>query len=377
MTEPIPVQSYEFRKLIMDALNNPYDLEFESPADGKISIAFLTSFADKKDIQTNFLAPLGRVAKEKENYTWEDILPLISEQGRKSRESLDEAVNDLLDGYTLVHLAGNNFIYTFNTHERTKREPTPPLIERTIRGPKLSLMEDIRQNILLIRERIKNRRLKIDGTKIGARSRTKVAVLYLQDVANPLVVKKVHERLAKINTDGIVGGGYIEQYISDNPLSLFPLTQSTERPDKLTAALLEGRVVILVDGSSDAIIVPVTVNELYQSSEDYYFSFGFGVFLRIFRIIGNMIAVLLPGIYVALFAVNAGSLPIRLALTVSGGRIGVAFPLVFNLSAQYQTAKAAYPGIIGGNYFLVEFLFRNSWSNRGIRRRVNTKVQLV
>lgn len=199
----------------------------------------------------------------------------------------------------------------------------------------------------------------------------------MQDVANPLVVKKVHERLAKISTDGIVGGGYIEQYISDNPLSLFPLTQSTERPDKLTAALLEGRVVILIDGSSDAIIVPVTVNELYQSSEDYYFSFGFGVFLRIFRIIGNMIAVLLPGIYVALFAVNAGSLPIRLALTVSGGRIGVAFPLVFNLSAQYQTAKAAYPGIIGGNYFLVEFLFRNSWSNRGIRRRVNTKVQLV
>ena len=329
--KPIPVQSIEFRKLIADALNNPYDLEFESPADGKVSIAFLASFANKKDIQTNFLAPLGRLLLEKNNYTWADILPLISEQGRKIRVSIDEAVNDLLDGHTLVHLAGKNFIYTFNTHERVKREPTPPLIERTIRGPKISLLEDIKENIQLIRERIKNRQLHIDGMKIGARSQTKVAVIYLQDVANPLAVKKAHERLGKIKIDGIVDSGYIEEYISDNPLSLFPLTQSTERPDKLIAAVLEGRIVILVDGSSNGIIVPVTVNELYQSSEDYYFPFWFGVFLRVFRIIGNIIAVLLPGVYVSLFAVNASSLPIRMALTVSGGRIGVALPLVVEL----------------------------------------------
>ncbi|HBR34534.1 MAG TPA: spore germination protein [Firmicutes bacterium] len=331
MTEPIPSQSLEFRRLIEDALNDPYDLEFESPVDGKISIAFLTSFANKKDIQANFLAPLGRLLAEKRNYTWKDILPVISEQGRKIRESLDEAVNDLLEGYTLVHLAGSHFIYTFDTHERVKREPTAPLIERTIHGPKLSLLEDIKQNILLIRERIKNRQLKIEGIKIGARSRTKVAAIYLQDVASPLVVQKVHERLGKISIDGIVDSGYIEQYISDNPLSLFPLTQSTERPDKLIAAVLEGRIVILVDGSSNGIIVPVTVNELYQSSEDYYFPFWFGVFLRAFRIIGNVIAVLLPSVYVALFAVNASLLPIRMALTVSGGRIGVAFPLVVEL----------------------------------------------
>jgi hypothetical protein len=222
-------------------------------------------------------------------------------------------------------------VYSFDTHKEVKRQPSEPLVERTIRGPKVSLLEVIDENILMIRRIIKNNHLRIDGMNIGERTQTRVAVLYLDDVADPGIVAEVHRRLSAIQIDGIIDSGYIEQLITDNRFSVFPLTQSTERPDKVIAAVLEGRIGILVDGSSNSIIVPVTVNELYQSPEDYYFAFWFGAFLRVFRILGNNIAVALPGLYIALVGVNPELLPIKFALTISGSRMGVAFPILIEL----------------------------------------------
>jgi hypothetical protein len=246
---------------------------------------------------------------------------------------MNEVINDLLNGFTLVHLSGSNVVYSFDTHKEVKRQPSEPLVERTIRGPKISLLEVIDENILMVRRSIKNDHLRVDGMNLGERTQTRVAVLYLDDVADPDIVAEVHQRLFAIKIDGIVDSGYVEQLISDNRYSVFPLTQSTERPDKVVAAVLEGRIAILVDGSSNGIIVPVTVNELYQSPEDYYFAFWFGSFLRFFRIIGNNIAVALPGLYIALVGVNPELLPIKFALTVAGSRMGVAVPILIELLA--------------------------------------------
>jgi hypothetical protein len=329
--QPIPLHGNEFKQLTATILNNPIDLGFESPVPGKITITFLTSFTNKNDIQIHFLAPIGQLLQTKPYCNWETILPVISEEGRVARESIDEVADDLLNGFAAIHLEGSNLVYSFDAHQVVKQPPQAPLIERTIRGPKISLLEDINQNILLIRKQIRNCRLKVDGVRIGSRSQTKIAIVYLQDVANSQIVAEVHRRLNRIEVDGIADSGYIEQFISDNHWSIFPLTQSTERPDKLVAGILEGRVVIIVDGSSSAIIVPVTVNELYQSPEDYYFPFWFGVFLRIFRILGNNLAVTLPGLYIAMLGVNPALLPIKFTLTAAGGRIGVAIPLVIEL----------------------------------------------
>jgi hypothetical protein len=327
----IPHRADDFKQIMATALNNPIDLSFESPDTGKITIAFLTSFTNKNDLQNHLLAPIGQLLTEKLNSNWEAILPVISAEGRIARESIEDVANDLLNGFAAIHLEGYPLVYSFDTHQIVKQPHTAPLIERTIRGPKISLLEDINLNILMIRKQIRNNQLKVDGVRIGSRSQTKIAVLYLKDVANPKIVAEVHRRLSQIEVDGIADSGYIEQLITDNHWSLFPLTQSTERPDKLVAAILEGRVAIIVDSSSSAILVPVTVNELYQSPEDYYFPFWFGVFLRIFRILGNNLAVTLPGLYIAMLGVNTALLPIKFALTAAGGRVGVAIPLVVEL----------------------------------------------
>ncbi len=281
-------------------------------------------------MQTYLITPLLEIGKEV-NPTWEKLLRIIPKGIHFRRHHMEEAIHDLLNGFTLVHLSGSGEVYTFDTHQEVKRQPSEPSVERTIRGPKVSLLEIIDENILWIRRSIKNCHLRVDGMNIGDRTQTKIVILYLDDVADQGIVTEVHKRLSAINIDGVVDSGYVEQLITDNRYSVFPLTQSTERPDKIVAAILEGRIAILVDGSSNGIVVPVTVNELYQSPEDYYFSFWFGAFLRFFRILGNNIAVALPGLYVALVGVNPELLPIKFALAISGSRMGVAFPILIEI----------------------------------------------
>ncbi len=331
MLEPIPISLTEFISFIQTNLGNPVDLYYESFGKRSFTAVFLNSFTDKTELQSYLLTPLTKVCNEMANPTWENLLGSIPKGIHFRRNDMGEIMEDLLNGFTLIHLSGSKYVYSFDTHKEVKRQPSEPLVERTIRGPKISLLESIDENILMIRRTIKNNHLRVDGMKIGERTQTRIAVLYLEDVADPGIMAETRRRLSQIKIDGIVDSGYVEQLITDNRFSIFPLTQSTERPDKVVAAILEGRIAILVDGSSNSILVPVTVNELYQSAEDYYFTFWFGAFLRFFRIVGNNIAVTLPGLYIALVGVNPELLPIKFALTISGSRMGVAFPILIEL----------------------------------------------
>ncbi|HEX3046746.1 MAG TPA: spore germination protein [Bacillota bacterium] len=328
---PIPSDPEEFIKQIRIRLGNPVDLHFESIVAGKVTLAYIESVVNQTDLQTNLLGPLSLLSGTKARYAWEDLLPLISQSDGLKRQYIEDVIYDLMLGRTAVQIFGNEAVYSFDTQKAMKRQPSDPLTERTVRGPRVSLVETLEDNLLMIRRGIQDPALRIREIIVGRRTRTRVVMIYLEDVANPKLPQEVEQRIRKINIDGIVDIGYIEQLISDNRWSVFPLTQNTERPDKLLAAVLEGRVAILADGSPNAIIVPTTVNELYQSPEDYYFAFWFGGFLRIFRIIGNTVAVFLPGLYIALVGVNPELLPIKFALAVSGSRMGVAIPLLIEL----------------------------------------------
>ena len=127
--------------------------------------------------------------------------------------------------------------------------------------------------------------------------------------------------------DGVLEPGILEEYIKDNKLTVFPLTLSSERPDKIIGAILEGRAAILVDYCPQVIIVPNTLNDLYQAPDDYYFDFWSGSLLRLVRLIGNFLAIGLPGLYVALIGSSPQLLPISLGLSVAGFRIGMPLPL--------------------------------------------------
>lgn len=324
----IPSSANDFIREIQTALGNPVDLRIESLSGGKLTVVYLSSIVNATHLQDNILGPVRTL---KTSNSWDLILSVIKEREPVRRDNPGDAILDLISGRVLIHRSGDTSAFSFNTLNEAKRQPSDPRIERTARGSRISLVETYEDNISMIRSLLKDPSLRVDGFKLGTRTQTKVAVMYLAEVADRGLVEEVRRRLSRIKIDGILNAGYLEQLISDNRWSIFPLVQLTERPDKIVAGLLEGRVAVFAEGGNQCFIVPTTVNDLYQSPEDYYWGFWFGSFLRFIRILGNNIAVALPGLYIALLGVNTELLPVDFIFTVSGGRIGVAFPLVIEL----------------------------------------------
>lgn len=228
-----------------------------------------------------------------------------------------------------------------------------PATEVLIRGPRDGFSETLRFNTALLRRRIKDPGFRIESMKLGERSQTEVALCYIYDIVSLDVLREVRRRLEKINIDAILEGGYVEQLIEDSYWSPFPQVQYTERPDKAAAAVLEGRVVILVDTTPFALIVPATFVQFFQSPEDYYERWIIGSLTRLTRYIASYMAVFIPGLYVAAVAYHPGLIPIKLGLAIAASREGVPFPIfveVLLMEAAFEflrEAGARLPKAIG------------------------------
>ena len=177
--------------------------------------------------------------------------------------------------------------------------------------------------------------------------------MYIDGLAHPPMVQEMLARLEKINVDSILESGYIEQLIQDRRWSPFPQIQNTERPDKVVANLLEGKVSILVDGTPFALIAPAVFSQFYQSPEDYYERFYIATLLRFIRIISITIALLLPSLYIAFSSFHPEMIPSRLVIAMAAGRSTVPFPslveaLFMELAIEIlREASVRLPGPIG------------------------------
>jgi spore germination protein KA len=198
-------------------------------------------------------------------------------------------------------------------------------------GPREGFIESIATNIALLRYRLPTPDFQVKTMKIGRLTKSTVAICYLKGIANETVIKEVEKRLSEIDIDAILDVGYLEQFIEDNPFSPFPQAQSTERPDKTVANLIEGRVAILVDGSPFSLLVPVVFNQFYQTTEDYSSRFLMGSFVRLARILALVFSLVFPSLYVSLIAFNPELLPTEFAVAVAGGRAGVPYPAVIEV----------------------------------------------
>ena len=156
-------------------------------------------------------------------------------------------------------------------------------------------------------------------------------MVYLDGVAAPNIVEKMEKQLKKIDIDAVLDTNYIAELIRGNPLSPFKTTGTTERPDVAAAKILEGRVVLMVDGSPVALTAPFLFLEYFQTNEDYYSWFYFGTIGRLLRFLGFLITTCLPGIYLALVTYHQELLPTRFLLNLSSARSGLPFPTLFEM----------------------------------------------
>ena len=251
---------------------------------------------------------------------------LISLTEVRDNPDLKRVILDVIAGDTAVLLDTVPKALLCGARGWEGRRVEEPQNEAVVRGPREGFTETLKTNVSLIRRRVKDPRLRFDPLQVGKRSKTSVALAYIEDIAPKEIVREITDRIKRIETDSVLESGYIEEFIEDSPWSPFPQMARTERPDSVAASLLEGRVAILVDGSPFALIAPVVFFQLLMAAEDYYERWIIGTFVRMLRITMFFLSLFLPSLYVAVTTFHQELLPTPLVLSIAAQREGVPFP---------------------------------------------------
>ncbi len=291
--------------------------------DREIYILYIPQITNRDNISENIIKPLLQ-------YNWQQIPTtefIINSVIYIDDVSLDEDKNKLTDyimeGKSVIILSDNSQYIVANTLKVEKRSIEGPEIEAGIRSPREAFNENLDSNLSLIRHRIKDSSLKIDYSTVGVRTKTSVAVIYLQDVANPKYVTEIKKKLGEIKVDGILESGYIQKFLSNKNTTLFPHIGIRERSDSTCANILEGRICILVDGSNLALIVPKGMTASMDTGDDHYDNTYVGAFLKILRIFALGMSLTLSSLYVILVAFHPEFLPSQYILVLASSRVQV------------------------------------------------------
>ncbi|MFC3803163.1 spore germination protein [Cohnella sp. GCM10012308] len=277
-------------------------------------------------------------------------------------QDFDELIQVLLRGDTIMAADGSTSVLVIGTRQIDKRGIDQPGTEQVIRGPREGFVEPLGPNLALIRYRLQSAELRMRQLTIGRKTHSKVVICYMDGLTDPALLAEVERRIGAIDIDGILDSGYLEQFIEDNQWSPFPQVQYTERPDKVVANLLEGRVAILVDGSPLALIVPTVFNQFYQAVEDYTERFLQMSAIRMARLVALVFSLVFPSIYVSVISFNPELIPTEFAVAVAGGRAGVPWPavvevLIIEISMEVlREATIRLPQQVGGALSIVGVL---------------------
>lgn len=247
----------------------------------------------------------------------------------KEGRSFDDLYSELLSGNCVFLAEGENKFYSVFTSRIERRGIEEPTTQSVVRGPREGFSEDIAKNILIIKKRINNNSLRMINLNVGRVCKTKVAIMYIEGIAKKDIVNEVKKRIEKIKVDAVHDSSYIEELTKDDPYSVFPTYLSLEKSDSVSAALLQGKVAILVDGTPFVLTVPAVFFDFLQSSEDYYHHYIVASMMRIIRFITFYFVLLVPSAYVAITTYHQEILPTALLINIAAQREDVPFPVLF------------------------------------------------
>lgn len=319
----------ENKDKLQKAFHNTSDLvayEFETNSGIKMMASYIEGFIDKEVFDSNILKPL--IVELKDN---KDIKKSIYSSKLEEEYLLDKVIDRLPTGIVAIFLEGSTICYTVELSKWDKRTVEQPGSESVIRGPKEGFIEDIAVNKVLLRRILRNNNLVYEDYILGKQSKTKVSIAYIKGIVDEDILNEVRKRLNKINIDGILESGYIEELIEDKPQSFFSTIGNIEKPDVAAAKLLEGRVAILTDNTPHVLTMPRLFIEGIMASEDYYIRPYYASILRFARFISFLVTLYLPGVFVALQLYHQEMLPTTLLISAAGAREGVPLPVVLEV----------------------------------------------
>ena len=262
------------------------------------------------------------------NYIYNQLLP---QNNAKKISNFEEAFTNINIGNCLLLIDTINIGFNLDIKGFKQRSVASPQNEVVIRGSQEAFVENIRTNTSMLRRLINNENLTIENCNIGTITKTPIAICYLNDITNNDLVAEVKYRINNLNIDYLLSSGQLEQLIQDNSTSLFPQILATERPDKAAVHLLEGRVIVIVNGSPYVLILPGILSDFLSSPEDSNFKFQFSNLLKGIRLIAIFFALFLPGIYVAITTYHHELLPTELLFTIEAARETVPFPSIIEI----------------------------------------------
>ncbi|MBE3587020.1 MAG: spore germination protein [Thermoanaerobacteraceae bacterium] len=268
-------------------------------------------------------------------------------------EEMRDVVDGVLSGSTVVLVNYVPKAIIVETKGWEHRGVDRPSSEMVVRGPQEAFTETLRVNTALLRKSLHSPDLITEFFKVGRISRTDVAMMYIEGLTSPRLLREVRRRLEGIAVDHVGNSGILEQLIEDNTFALAPMTLATERPDRVVAGLMEGQVAIIADGSPFVLIVPATFFSIFHTAEDTYIRWPYGTMLRLIRLAGFFLATFLPGIYIAIIAYHHEMIPTDLLMAISGSREMVPFPSVVEvliMEGSFELIREAgirVPGVIG------------------------------
>ncbi|MGI6307476.1 MAG: spore germination protein [Dethiobacteria bacterium] len=309
------------------------EIETATSSSIKLAVFFIDGLVGDYTVADNVIAPLltppvELPAKKLSPTTFfEAAKKTLLQAGEVSETSaFEEIFNGLSSGKTAILVEKNNRALLAGTQGWKERGIEEPATESVVRGPRDSFAERLRGNTALLRLRLKSSRLRIEELQIGELTKTTVALAYIQGLASEKLLQEVKKRLKRIKVDGILESGYLEEFIEDQPLSPFPQLLRSERPDRVTACLLEGKVAIFTDGTPFVLLVPAFLPEFLTTPEDYYGRYFIGSFIRLIRYVAFILSLILPSVYVAIITFHQEMLPTPLILSIASQREGVPFP---------------------------------------------------
>ncbi|MEK5479360.1 spore germination protein [Paenibacillus sp. FSL R5-0407] len=315
-------------------------------------LLFFEHQINMKTYERDVLRPLLNIRNEE----LDDLLQ--QSQFSPASEAID-AVSGILTGNVALFVPQG--VYLIDAYGPEKRSIEQSQTESAITGPHDAFNESLETNLSLIRQKFKSNRLKVSQFEVGELTKTKVCLLYIDGIASMEHVKEMGSRIKAIEFSSLYDGTMLTQLIDDFPNSLFPLFQTSERPDIAVSKLNDGKLIVIADQSPSVIIAPSSFFEFFTTPDDYYNRWAVGSALRLLRYLAFIITISLTSLYVAITTYHYEMIPENLLVSLTESRSRVPFPPIIEALLMETTiemlreAGARLPtkigqtiGIVGG-----------------------------
>lgn len=348
--------SDDFIQSVKKATHTPADLVVTS-IPPNLTIIYIKNLVKDETLNNNIVSVLQNGTHD----TPESVQNALSITDIQSSSQLEETVSSLINGLVVIHVDGHGQVILANIPTRESRSLSAPENESQVIGTQVGFNESLSTNISLIRRYIVSPDLCNEEYKIGKRTNTTISILYMDGIASEQMLNTLRQRITSLNIDALIDSAVLAEMIDDNSLSPFPQMLLTERPDRFCDGLLNGKLGVVVDGSSMAVLCPQSFIEFFHSREDQNLRWQIATFVRLLRFSAILLSVFLTPMYVGAVTYHYEVIPQALLVPLSESRALVPFPpvleallleliieLLREAGARLPTKIGQTIGIVGG-----------------------------